>query len=95
MGIYHNIYTCISFLSGMRRRINDGRLAHIVGGHRRRRVLWKGTEKGRGAAGMTARGASILKEGGHLLSRALGAVPSALAGLTSLFGMGRGGAPPL
>ena len=35
-----------------------------------------------------------LKFGSFLLSH-LSAVPSALAGLTSLFGMGRGGAPPL
>lgn len=34
-----------------------------------------------------------LEDGGDLLSRCY-AVPSALAGLTSLFGMGRGGAPP-
>ena len=33
------------------------------------------------------------KTGGDLLSH-LAAVPSALAGLTALFGMGRGGAPP-
>ena len=35
----------------------------------------------------------LLKDGGDLLSH-LSAVPSALVGLTSLFGMGRGGAPP-
>ncbi len=34
------------------------------------------------------------KSGSGLLSHFY-AVPSALAGLTSLFGMGRGGAPPL
>ena len=34
------------------------------------------------------------KFGSDLLSHCY-AVPSALAGLTSLFGMGRGGAPPL
>ena len=34
------------------------------------------------------------KVGGDLLSH-ITAVPSALAGLTSLFGMGRGGTPPL
>ena len=33
------------------------------------------------------------KTGGDLLSH-LAAVPSALAGLTTLFGMGRGGTPP-
>ena len=32
--------------------------------------------------------------GGDLLSRPSRAVPSARAGLTALFGMGRGGAPP-
>ena len=35
-----------------------------------------------------------LKKGGYLLSHGC-AVPSARAGLTSLFGMGRGGTPPL
>lgn len=34
-----------------------------------------------------------LKDGGDLLSHRI-AVPSAQVGLTSLFGMGRGGAPP-
>ena len=34
------------------------------------------------------------KDGDDLLSH-INAVPSALAGLTSLFGMGRGGTPPL
>ena len=34
------------------------------------------------------------KNGGYLLSHGC-AVPSARAGLTSLFGMGRGGTPPL
>ena len=34
------------------------------------------------------------KDGDDLLSH-ITAVPSALAGLTSLFGMGRGGTPPL
>ena len=34
------------------------------------------------------------KDGGYLLSHGC-AVPSARAGLTSLFGMGRGGTPPL
>ena len=33
---------------------------------------------------------AFLKIGIDILSRALGQVPSALAGLTSLFGMGRG-----
>ena len=36
----------------------------------------------------------LLKSGGYLLSHGC-AVPSAQAGLTSLFGMGRGGTPPL
>ena len=36
----------------------------------------------------------LKKVGGVLLSHT-NAVPSALAGLTSLFGMGRGGTPPL
>jgi hypothetical protein len=36
----------------------------------------------------------LSKVGSDLLSHCY-AVPSALAGLTSLFGMGRGGAPPL
>ena len=35
------------------------------------------------------------KTGGFLLSRALGLVPSATVGLTSLFGMGRGVTPPI
>ena len=34
------------------------------------------------------------KNGGYLLSHGC-AVPSARAGLTALFGMGRGGTPPL
>ena len=38
--------------------------------------------------------AFFLKNGGYLLSHGC-AVPSARAGLTSLFGMGRGGTPPL
>ena len=38
--------------------------------------------------------ASLHKNGGYLLSHGC-AVPSARAGLTSLFGMGRGGTPPL
>ena len=42
------------------------------------------------------RGAAPMKTGGDLLSRALaGQVPSALRGLTSLFGMGRGVSPSL
>ena len=41
-----------------------------------------------------ARGFLIEKNGGYLLSHGC-AVPSARAGLTSLFGMGRGGTPPL
>ena len=36
----------------------------------------------------------LSKKGGYLLSHGC-AVPSARAGLTSLFGMGRGGTPPL
>ena len=40
-----------------------------------------------------ARGFSV-ESGGYLLSHGC-AVPSAQAGLTSLFGMGRGGTPPL
>ena len=36
----------------------------------------------------------LIKNGGYLLSHGC-AVPSARAGLTSLFGMGRGGTPPL
>ena len=36
----------------------------------------------------------LKKDGSDLLSHKT-AVPSALAGLTSLFGMGRGGTPPL
>ena len=41
-----------------------------------------------------SRRVSSLKNGGYLLSHGC-AVPSARAGLTSLFGMGRGGTPPL
>ena len=36
----------------------------------------------------------LKKNGGYLLSHGC-AVPSARAGLTALFGMGRGGTPPL
>ena len=36
---------------------------------------------------------NLLKIGGDILSRSLEPVPSALRGLTSLFGMGRGGHP--
>ena len=35
----------------------------------------------------------VLKSGGYLLSHTQGALPSARLGLTSLFGMGRGGTP--
>ena len=41
-----------------------------------------------------ALGGLLTKNGGYLLSHGC-AVPSARAGLTSLFGMGRGGTPPL
>ena len=47
-----------------------------------------GQKKAPGARGPGAQG------GGDLLSRPSRAVPSARAGLTALFGMGRGGAPP-
>ena len=40
-----------------------------------------------------ALGGLLIKNGGYLLSHGC-AVPSARAGLTSLFGMGRGGTPP-
>jgi hypothetical protein len=43
---------------------------------------------------MFRRTRAMYKFGSDLLSHFY-AVPSALAGLTSLFGMGRGGAPPL
>ena len=43
--------------------------------------------------GLSAEGV-LRKSGGYLLSHGC-AVPSAQAGLTSLFGMGRGGTPPL
>lgn len=49
----------------------------------------------RGPAGLQRGSPAGRKGGGDLLSRARGAVPSARAGLTALFGMGRGGAPPL
>ena len=35
----------------------------------------------------------VHKSGGYLLSHTQGALPSARLGLTSLFGMGRGGTP--
>ena len=35
----------------------------------------------------------VHKNGGYLLSRAQDGLPSAMLGLTSLFGMGRGGTP--
>ena len=48
----------------------------------------RGQKKAPGSRGPGAQG------GGDLLSRPSRAVPSARAGLTALFGMGRGGAPP-
>ena len=45
------------------------------------------------ASGIAPRG-FLKKDGSYLLSHGC-AVPSARAGLTSLFGMGRGGTPPL
>ena len=41
-----------------------------------------------------AKSGTLCLSGGYLLSHARCAVPSARAGLTSLFGMGRGGTPP-
>ena len=54
----------------------------------------KGNKKRGSLADCSAKDPRIKKNGGYLLSHGC-AVPSARAGLTSLFGMGRGGTPPL
>ncbi len=45
-------------------------------------------------SGCSRKLSQLKKNGGYLLSHGC-AVPSARAGLTALFGMGRGGTPPL